>query len=270
MYFANVSWFRELLNKYELKSPTPVKGVVLDATGINFVDSTGAQTLTEVVNTFQSKKIHFLMANVKGRVRDALEKLKLTDLIGSDNFFISTHDAVSYLKAIIQKEGNLEGGGGEGGGFDSGSSSSTEDIKEDNGSHLVVGQGVDLSDDDSEYTEEYLDEDSRRPAKKGKRIVNALRSRIKATSPLGRKGKGKKRMDRATSASTSTLAGDDNDIEMLAIPPTQQVGNDNNTNNSNEALDLTSSSSRSVEGSNNERGDNNKSDDDVSEEEGSD
>ena len=263
MYFANVSWFRELLNKYELKSPTPVKGVVLDATGINFVDSTGAQTLTEVVNTFQSKKIHFLMANVKGRVRDALEKLKLTDLIGSDNFFISTHDAVSYLKAIIQKERNLEGGG-EGGG-DSGSSSSTEDIKEDNGSHIVMDQGVDLSDDDSEYTEEYLDEESRRPAKEGQRIVNALRSRIKTTtSPLDRKGK--KRMDKATSASTSTLAGDDNDIEMLAIPPTQQVGNDNTTNNNNEALDLTSSSLRSVEGRNNERGDNNKSDDDVSEE----
>lgn len=59
----------------------------MDATGINVIDSTATQVLADVVRAFKEKTILFLLANVKGRVRDSLEICGLTEVTNPDPKF---------------------------------------------------------------------------------------------------------------------------------------------------------------------------------------
>jgi len=95
-----VNWFRELLSQYEARSSTNIDGIILDATGINSLDSSAIHTLDDVIAEYQAKKIRFIMANVKGEVRDSLHKAGLVAKLGNDNVFLTTHDAVQYLTSI--------------------------------------------------------------------------------------------------------------------------------------------------------------------------
>ena len=104
LYFANSNYFKEKIEEFVRRKGEGLKAIILDAEVINNIDSTGASTLRELKEKYNKIGIDFYITNVKGPVRDALAKSKLTDAIGSENFFMSIQQAVDYFFKLEKEE----------------------------------------------------------------------------------------------------------------------------------------------------------------------
>ncbi len=103
LFFANTRYFQDRLKRLEEKREN-LKAVILDARGINGMDSTAVHAILDLVADYKKRNIRFLMSNVKGPVRDTIRRTKLRSEIGPDNFFLSIEDALQYLETNTKKE----------------------------------------------------------------------------------------------------------------------------------------------------------------------
>lgn len=65
-----------------------VQEVNLDFDELNFIDSTGIGSLTEVINNFRENKVDIKIKNVSRDIFDVLNILGLIEIIGTDVFEI--------------------------------------------------------------------------------------------------------------------------------------------------------------------------------------
>ena len=100
LFFGNRDYFRNVVFKEVEKKPN-LKGFVLVARGITYIDSSGLSTLGAIIRSFQQKGILFMVAGAIGPARDVLQQSKLTDLIQEKNMFAKTADAVDYFKGEV-------------------------------------------------------------------------------------------------------------------------------------------------------------------------
>jgi SulP family sulfate permease len=96
LFFANTRFFQDRLKDLE-KKRTNLKVVILDARGINGMDSSAVTALTDLVEEYKTRGIIFYMTSVIGPVRDVLRRSGLRSKIGEVNFFLSIEDAISYF-----------------------------------------------------------------------------------------------------------------------------------------------------------------------------
>lgn len=94
LFFANTRYFQDRLKLLEQKRGQ-LKAVILDARGINGMDSSAIHALKDIIEDYQKREIRFMMTGVKGPVRDILRRSKLRALIGEQHFFLSVQDAVN-------------------------------------------------------------------------------------------------------------------------------------------------------------------------------
>ena len=102
--YANSSYFRDKLDEMALKKGNALKLIVLDAESINRVDSTGVEMLKERIKFYKKRDIIFLLAGVKGPVRDDLFKSGILSIIDINHFFMRANDAVKFYKTGDRKE----------------------------------------------------------------------------------------------------------------------------------------------------------------------
>lgn len=100
LFFGNRDYFRKIVFEEMEKKPN-LKGFVLVARGITYIDSSGLSTLGAMIKSFQQKGILFMVAGAIGPARDVLQQSKLTDLIQEKNMFAKTADAVDYFKEKV-------------------------------------------------------------------------------------------------------------------------------------------------------------------------
>jgi SulP family sulfate permease len=100
LFFGNREYFRKIITEEAIKKPN-LKGFILVARGITYIDSSGLSTLSAMVKWFQEKGILFMVAGAIGPARDVLRQSKLTDLIQEKNMFAKTADAVDYYKGEV-------------------------------------------------------------------------------------------------------------------------------------------------------------------------
>ena len=100
LFFGNRDYFRKIVFEEIEKKPN-LKGFILVARGITYIDSSGLSTLSAMIKSFQQKGILFMVAGAIGPTRDLLQKSKLTDLIQEKNMFAKTADAVDYFKGKV-------------------------------------------------------------------------------------------------------------------------------------------------------------------------
>jgi SulP family sulfate permease len=100
LFFGNRDYFRKIVFEEIEKKPN-LKGFILVARGITYVDSSGLSTLSAMIKSFQQKGILFMVAGAIGPTRDLLQKSKLTDLIQEKNMFAKTADAGDYFKGKV-------------------------------------------------------------------------------------------------------------------------------------------------------------------------
>lgn len=102
-YFANVAFFKELLRDLILRAVQggePLRAVIADTSGIDFVDSSAVDALQEVARDLKDADIAFYLAGVKGPVRDVLRRSGLYAMLGEERVMLRIQDAVD---AVLQE-----------------------------------------------------------------------------------------------------------------------------------------------------------------------
>ena len=100
LYFANAAFFVEKFKAYVRPNTKGIKVVVLDASGMNGIDSVGIRAFEEVLDFYTERDIEFNVCRVIGPVRDILKKTGLMDRLGSENNFLQIQDAVDDYEQV--------------------------------------------------------------------------------------------------------------------------------------------------------------------------
>ncbi len=94
LYFANISYFRDTLESEAERYGKSLKGIILNAEGIDSVDSSAMHALEEIIDEFREAGIELFFSGVKGPVRDAMVRDGIMSHIGAEHFFMSVQEAV--------------------------------------------------------------------------------------------------------------------------------------------------------------------------------
>lgn len=98
LYFANVEHFQETVNERMHRHGDSLELIILDASAIHSIDSTGIHALEETISNVREKGVKFFIAGAIGPVRDKLKKSGIQDVMGEENFFFDVNDAVSFYR----------------------------------------------------------------------------------------------------------------------------------------------------------------------------
>jgi len=107
LYFANVPYMKEKLEELEAESGKNLNQVIIEAIGINDVDSSALHALREVVDEYNSRGIDVMFTGVKGPVRDMFERSGLDDIIGPEHFYLDITHAVDSLERETEEKSHL-------------------------------------------------------------------------------------------------------------------------------------------------------------------
>lgn len=100
LYFANVSYFRDTLDRLVKEKGEALKLIILDAESISGLDSSGVHALSDVIDLCQGKGIQLFLSGVKGPVRDILHRSGMTQKIGEEHFFFRIQHAVDFYDQL--------------------------------------------------------------------------------------------------------------------------------------------------------------------------
>ena len=97
LYFGNAVYFRKQLLKHIDSKGEALRGVILNAEAINYIDSTAARMLTGVIREIHNRDIEFYIAGAIGPTRDIIFSSGIIDELQKDFLFIKTKEAVDYF-----------------------------------------------------------------------------------------------------------------------------------------------------------------------------
>ena len=95
LFFANAAILQEEIQNLVIRSPKPVKWLVLDADAIVEMDTTGAETLREVVAWLSEQGITFAVSRAHRPLLALLKNYGLTEQFGSDHLYATNREAAA-------------------------------------------------------------------------------------------------------------------------------------------------------------------------------
>ncbi|CAA7389572.1 unnamed protein product [Spirodela intermedia] len=111
IYFANISYIKERLQKYEVDISGSVKRgpevgrnyfVVIEMAPVTYIDSSAVQALKDLYLEYKSRGIQIAIANPNRDVLLTLSRSGLIDLVGKEWYFVRVHDAVQVCLQRVQ------------------------------------------------------------------------------------------------------------------------------------------------------------------------
>ncbi|NOZ11425.1 MAG: STAS domain-containing protein [Gammaproteobacteria bacterium] len=96
LYFANTSYFEDKVLERSSQKPE-LRYVVVVSDGINYIDATGEEMLTVLVERLESIGIEMLFAGLKRQALDVLKRSGFYDKAGSERFFRSEDHALRHI-----------------------------------------------------------------------------------------------------------------------------------------------------------------------------
>jgi MFS superfamily sulfate permease-like transporter len=100
LFFANAGYFRRRVRRLVAEASHPVRWVVVAAEPITDVDTTAADILFQLLDELRQQDITLAFAEMKGPVKDRLERYGLSAAVGPDRFFPTIGTAVdAYVEA---------------------------------------------------------------------------------------------------------------------------------------------------------------------------
>ncbi len=102
LYFANVLYLKDQLQHALARRRGKVKMVLFDASSINEIDAQAVRALEELADDLARRGIGFYMSNVRGPVRDVLQRASFYRKLGADHFFYSKEEAVEILESRLR------------------------------------------------------------------------------------------------------------------------------------------------------------------------
>lgn len=95
LYFGNKNYFRKELFKHIDDKGSAMKGVILNAEAINYIDSSAANMLIQVIDEIHDRGLQFIIAGAIGPTRDIIFSSGIIDALQKDFLFVQTKEAVA-------------------------------------------------------------------------------------------------------------------------------------------------------------------------------
>ncbi|MCP4808874.1 MAG: sulfate permease [Proteobacteria bacterium] len=92
-FFGNVAYLKDTLWKRLRQTEDPC-ALVLDASSMNALDSTAADTYGALIKELRARKVEVFISHVKGSVFKVMEETALIELLGEGHMFYEANDAV--------------------------------------------------------------------------------------------------------------------------------------------------------------------------------
>ncbi len=102
LFFGNIDYFRNIIFEKINIQENKVRGFILSAESINYIDSTAVEQLIEISKTLKSKNVRFMIAGAIGPARDIIFSSKIIQNIGRNNLFVNTKAAVKEFDSILK------------------------------------------------------------------------------------------------------------------------------------------------------------------------
>ncbi len=97
LYFGNAAYFKkELLKHIKFKGPA-LKGIILNAEAIIYIDATGADMLTKLIHEIHESGIQFYIAGAIGPTRDIIFSSGIIKELHREFLFVKTKEAVEFF-----------------------------------------------------------------------------------------------------------------------------------------------------------------------------
>ncbi len=103
LYFGNANYFKSHLYELVAEKGDRLRGVILNAETINYLDATAANTLKKVIEKLYEKGIHFFIAGAIGPTRDLLYSSGIMELLPKECLFAETREAVAFFDDPTKK-----------------------------------------------------------------------------------------------------------------------------------------------------------------------
>lgn len=107
-HFGNTKFLRRTLVELERDRPEPIMAIVLEASGINQIDSSAETVLREITAGYRERGVDFILVGAKGPVRDVLDRSGFTAELGPEGFAHEVHEAVAFIEAKHGKRVGFE------------------------------------------------------------------------------------------------------------------------------------------------------------------
>jgi len=94
LFFSSVGHVEQALTTAVMASGQPVKHVLIDASSINFIDTSGCDALLHVIKDLQGRGVSFALARVRDEVREPMRLGGIESVLGPGNFYERLTDGV--------------------------------------------------------------------------------------------------------------------------------------------------------------------------------
>ncbi len=108
--FVNAQFVKQLLTNEAEQLDVEPRVLVLDASGVNDLDATGADVMNELVTDLDARGVELHLADVKGPVRDVLRRAGIWDRMAA-RIHATTNDAVEAVVAARRAPADLRRAG---------------------------------------------------------------------------------------------------------------------------------------------------------------
>jgi SulP family sulfate permease len=103
LFFGNIQYFKELVLNSIKEKETTVKGFIINARAINYIDGTASEQLYDLILALQKKGIRVMFVGAIGPARDVILKSDIIKVLKKQNLFITSGDATDSFDGICKK-----------------------------------------------------------------------------------------------------------------------------------------------------------------------
>ena len=103
LFFGNIHFFKKLVFDSLNKNSKKVKGFIINARSMNYIDSTAIEQLIDIIEKIQEKGIRVMLVGATGPTRDSVIKSKLINVVKKGNLFITSGDATDSFDKVCKK-----------------------------------------------------------------------------------------------------------------------------------------------------------------------
>lgn len=97
LYFGNTAYFKSELFKYIHAKGPKLKGVILNADAITYIDASASNMLTQVIAEIHQMGIAFYIAGAIGPTRDIIFKTGIINSLDKSHLFVRIKEAVAHF-----------------------------------------------------------------------------------------------------------------------------------------------------------------------------
>ena len=103
LFFGNIEFFKKLVFEAVEKNSKKIKGFIINARSINYIDSTAAEELVLIIKKLQKKDIRVMVVGAIDPSRDIIINSKLIDILKKQNLFVTSGDATDSFDGVCKK-----------------------------------------------------------------------------------------------------------------------------------------------------------------------